>query len=173
MRRKDGGLAFSEQDRIRVWKHHMEEIMNVENVWDERTEVEVVEGPIEKVTCEEVVESMNVTASGKAPGPSEVSIEMIRASGKVGIDVMMKLCQRVMDGEGMPDEWKTSVIVPIYKGKGDALNCGSYRGVKLLEHGMKVVERVLDRRIRDVVEVDNMQFGFMPGRGTTRMLCLL
>ena len=26
--------------------------------------------------------------------------------------MMVKLCQRVLDGRGMPDEWKTSVIVP-------------------------------------------------------------
>ena len=45
------------------------------------------------------------------------------------------------------DNWKTSVIVPIFIGKGDVMSCGSYRGVKLLEHAMKIVERVLERRI--------------------------
>ena len=66
----------------------------------------------------------------------------------------------------MPDEWKTSVIVPIFKGKGDVMSCGSYRGVKLLEHAMKIVERVLERRIRTLVNLNEMQFGFMPGKGT-------
>ena len=42
--------------------------------------------------------------------------------------------------------------------------------MKLLEHGMKIVERVLEKRIRALVEVDDMQFGFMPGRGTTDAL---
>ena len=31
---------------------------------------------------------------------------------------------------------------------------------------MKVVERVLEKRIRDQVKVDEMQFGFMPGKRT-------
>ena len=57
----------------------------------------------------------------------------------------------------MPDEWKTSVIVPIFKGKGDVMSCGSYRGVKLLEHAMKIVERVLERRIRTLVNLNEMQ----------------
>ena len=60
---------------------------------------------------------------------------------------MIELCQRVLDGRGMPDEWKTSVIVPIFKGKSGVTSSGSYREVKLLEHAMKIVERVLERRI--------------------------
>ena len=38
-------------------------------------------------------------------------------------------------------------MLPIYKGKGDVMNCRAYRGVKLLEHGIKIVERVLEKRI--------------------------
>ena len=41
-----------------------------------------------------------------------------------------------------------SLLVHLYKGKGDARECGSYTGVKLLEHGMKVLERILDKRFR-------------------------
>ena len=53
----------------------------------------------------------------KASGFSEVSMEMINASGKVGIDVMIKFYQGVLDGKGMLEDWKTSVMVPIYKEK--------------------------------------------------------
>ena len=56
--------------------------------------------------------------------------------------------------------------MPIYNGKGDVTNCKAYTGVKLLEHGTKIIERILEGRIRALVEVDNMQFGFMPKRGT-------
>ena len=48
---------------------------------------------------------------------------------KVGIDVMMKVCPRVLDGKGMPEDWKTSVMVPIYKRKGNVMNYSAYRGV--------------------------------------------
>ena len=40
------------------------------------------------------------------------------------------------------------------------------RGLKLLEHVMEVLERVLER-IRSQVDINNLQFGFMPGRSTT------
>ena len=63
----------------------------------------------------------------------------------------------------MPDEWKTSVLVPVFKGKGDVRICNTYRGVKLLELVMKILERVLEGKIRELVNIDAMQFGFMPG----------
>ena len=55
------------------------------------------------------------------------------------------------------------MIVPIFKGKGDVMSCGSYREVKLLENAVKIVERVIERRIRTLVNLNEMQFGFMPG----------
>ena len=58
---------------------------------------------------------------------------------------MMELCQHVLDGRGMPDEWKTSVIVPIFKGKSDVMSYESHRGVKLLEHAKKIVETAIMR----------------------------
>ena len=60
--------------------------------------------------------------------------------------------------------------MPIFKGKGDVMSCGSYRGVELLEHAMKIVERVLERRIRTLVNLNEMQFGFMPGKRTVDAL---
>ena len=47
------------------------------------------------------------------------------------------------------------------------MECGSYRGIKLLEHAMKVVQRIFEHRIRQQIEIDDMQFGFMKGKGTT------
>ena len=42
---------------------------------------------------------------GKAAGPSEVSAEMIVASGEIGIGVMVELFQGVLDGRRVPDDW--------------------------------------------------------------------
>ena len=38
--------------------------------------------------------------------------------------------------------------------------------MKLLEHGTKVMERVLENRLHRIVSVDEMQFDFMSERGT-------
>ena len=67
----------------------------------------------------------------------------------------------------MPGD-KSKIYIDIEKG--DVRNCIAYRGIKLLEHAMKIVDRVLERRIRELVNIDSMQFGFMPGRKTTDAL---
>ena len=106
-------------------------IVNEENEWDQMVETNVVEAPVEKVTCKEIVDAIQKMKSGKATGPFEVNVKMIVASGEIGVKLMVDLCQHILDDRGMPDEWKTSAIVPIFKGKGDVVSYGSYRGVKL------------------------------------------
>jgi len=54
----------------------------------------------------------------------------------------------------------------VYQKKVDALDCGSYRGIKLLDQVMKVFERVIEARVRHKVNVDDMQFGCRPGKST-------
>ena len=63
--------------------------------------------------------------------------------------------------------------MPVYKGKGDPLVCVSYRDIKLMEQPMKVLERLLEKRIRCQLSIDNMQFGFMPGKGTTDAIFIM
>ena len=57
-------------------------------------------------------------------------------------------------------------MVPIFKNNGVIWNCNCYGAVKLLEHGMKLVERVLDKGLYGIVIVNEMQFGFMSESGT-------
>ena len=69
----------------------------------------------------------------------------------------------------IPDDWRKSILVNVYNGKGDPHVCGSYIAIKLLEQPMKVLEK----RIRCQVSIDNMQFGFMPGKGTTDAIFIM
>ena len=64
-------------------------------------------------------------------------------------------------------------MVLIIKGKVDVRNYGCYGAVKLLEHGMKVVNRVLEKRLHGIVTVDEMLFDFMLVRGTIDAVFIL
>ena len=58
-------------------------IVNEENDWDRNVEGDAVEGPVVCVIREEVLQASNKTSTGKATGPTDVSWELIAASGGV------------------------------------------------------------------------------------------
>ncbi|KAK3514119.1 hypothetical protein QTP70_005119 [Hemibagrus guttatus] len=78
-----------------------------------------------------------------------------------------ELYTRVLESEKMPEEWRRSVLVPIFKNKGDVQSCGNYSGIKLMSHTMKLWERVVEAKLRKVVEICEQQYGFMPRKSTT------
>jgi hypothetical protein len=63
----------------------------------------------------------------------------------------------------MPNEWRRSILVPIFKNKGDIQSYTNYRGIKLMSHIMKLWERVIEHRLRKLTIVSKNQFCFMPG----------
>ena len=79
---------------------------------------------------------------------------------------MAEICLNVLDGFEMSADWAISIVVPIFKWKGDIRNCSYYGAVKFLEYDMKVVERVFEKRLCGIFPVYEMQFDFMHLRGT-------
>ena len=81
------------------------------------TNADVVLGPIQKVTQVEIINAAKKMELENALGHSEVNTEMIVASGKIEVEVVVKLCQHVLDGKEIPDEQKTRAVVSIHKEK--------------------------------------------------------
>ena len=55
----------------------------------------------------------------------------------------------------MPEEWRISTLILIYKNKGNVQVYENYRGIKILNHTMKLWKRVIERRIRQEVIREN------------------
>ena len=153
---------------LKRWKEYFEKLMNEENNRESRTEEpEVVNEEVNCVNREEVKNAVRRMKKGKAVGPDELPIEVWMCMGKMGIKFLTRLFNRLLMGERMPEEWRRSVLIPIYRNKGDAQCCGNYRGIKLMSHTIKVWEIIVETRLRDRVEISKQQYGFMPGKGTT------
>ena len=104
--------------------------------------------------------------ANKLLDPSEMTSDILKAAGEPVVRHLSEVFRNSMIKEKCPHEWENSTTVPIYKGKGDPLQCNKYRGLRLLEHGMKLWEKILERRLRDVVSISNNQFGFKAGAST-------
>jgi len=74
----------------------------------------------------------------------------------------------------LPEEWKESVIVPIYK-KGDKTDCSNYRGISLLPSMYKILSSILMSRLTAYAEeiIGDHQCGFRHNRSTTdHLFCI-
>ena len=153
-------MSLSEDSKQKAWLKHYQRLLNVEFDWD--PDHLSYQPPVEGLPIPITIPQMK---AGKAPGPSGIVVEMIQAAGDMGPTMICGLTI-ICDGK-VPSDWEQSFIVCLYKGKGDALERGNYRGLKLTEQVMKILERIVDGLIRQLVSIVDSQFGFVPGRGTT------
>ena len=121
-------------------------LLNAEFDWDpdHLSDESPVEGPPIPITIDMVKKAISQMKAGKAPGPSGIVVEMIRAADE-GASVIRDLAAAIIHDGKVPSDWEQSFIVCLYKGKGDALERGNYRGLKLTEQVMKVLERIVDQ----------------------------
>ena len=73
-------------------------------------------------------------------------MELAKALGDEGAIGVLNEAAR----EWIHEEWRTSTITPIYKQKGDPLECNNFRGIQLLSNTLKLWERVVQSRLRKI-----------------------
>lgn len=75
---------------------------------------------------------------------------MIKYIGQKGRQLMfiIYIYNRICREEETPNDWKESLIVPIYKNKGKKKECNNQRGLSLLSTAMKIFQQIVDKRCR-------------------------
>ncbi len=75
--------------------------------------------------------------------PDMIPIEVWKKMGEEGIVFLKKELNEILTS-GIPSSWRLSEVTPLFKGKGSILECSNYRGIKLISHTLKLLERILD-----------------------------
>ena len=157
MKNDAGEMSMSEDSKQKDWLEHYQRLPNVEFDWDpdHLSYQPPVERPRIPITTDMVKKAISQMKAGKAPGPSGILVEMIRAAGGMGTSMIRDLAAAIIRDGKVPSDWEQSFIVCLYKGKGDALERGNYRGLKLTEQVMKILQRIVDGLIRQLVSIDD------------------
>jgi hypothetical protein len=95
-------------------------------------------GGVRRIQESEVKEVLKKMKPGKTIGPDDIPIEVWRCFGDITIMWLTKLFNIIFRSNKMSDEWRRSILVPIFKNKGDIQSCTNYRGIKLMSHTMKL-----------------------------------
>ena len=111
----NGNVMVNSEAVLKRWKEYFEKLMNKENNREPRTEeTEVIDEKVNYVSREEVKNALRRMKKGKAVGPDELPVKVWKCTGEMGIEFLTRLFNRILMGERMPEEWRRSVLIPIY-----------------------------------------------------------
>jgi hypothetical protein len=89
-------------------------------------------------------------------GAHKISADLIQIGGETLRSEFRKFIHSVWNKEELLEQWKESIIVPIYK-KSNKTDCSNYRGISLLSTSYKILPNILLSRL--TAYVDNVIWG--------------
>ena len=128
-------------------------------------------------TAEEIEKRVKFLKNGKSAGCDGILNEYIKHSYKQLMPLYVSLFIKILQEGQIPEDWLLGLIVPLYKNKGDAKDSNNYRGITLLSCVGKLFTSVLNSRLYDFCESNNilkeLQAGFRSGYSTNDHIFLL
>ena len=177
-----GNLVSDKKTKAECWKDYYTQLLNQPSVMPtaELTHLAAAAVADPDINCaepteDEVAQAIRRLKGGKAPGLCGITAEMIKASGRYGVQWLTKIIRAVWNSGEIPPDWRKGVILPFYKGKGSRKECKNYRGITLLSVPGKVFALVLLNRVKDrlLLMRRQEQSGFTPGRSTVDRISTL
>ena len=178
--KEDGTLTTSTQESLTTWRAHFNALLNppktVESVdsgpyslntltndHSPPTDDDTLNRPIE---MEEVQLAIAQLQDNKSPGPDHICPSIIKDD--IVLRYLHKLFQRCFESGTVPPAWLNSTLQPIYKGKGNKHDPNNYRGITLQSCIAKAFAKVINNRLGNYLEANNLlheeQNGFRKGR---------
>ena len=126
-----------------------------------QTDIQIAEPLVLESSAFEVEMAIKKLKRHKSPGNDQIPAELIKAGGRTFLYEIRKLIIPIWNKEELPEEWKESIIVPIYR-KGDKIDCSNYRGISLLLTTYKILSNILLSRLNPNAEeiIGDHQYGF-------------
>jgi len=157
------------------WRNHFSQLLNVHVLNDVRqTEIHTAEPRVTELSAHVFELAIEKLKSHKSPGIDQIPAEVMKAGSQTIHYEIHQLIISIWIWEEFPEEWKESIIVPIYK-KGDKTDCSNYWGKLLLPTTYKILFIILLSRLTPyaVEIIGGHQCGFRCNRSTTdHMFCI-
>ena len=115
----------------------------------------------------EVKSAVKQSKKGKAPGPDNITIDLIDAAGDIINDKLATLFNECLIQSKVPEIWNEAIIILLHK-KGDQKNISNYRPISLLNNIYKLFTKIITNRITRTLEENQPreQAGFRRGFST-------
>ena len=87
----------------------------------------------------------------KASGGDEIPVELFQILKDDSLEVLHAICQQILKTQQWPQDWKTSVFIPIPE-KDNAKECSNSCTVALISHASKVMLKSLQARLQQYMK---------------------
>ncbi|XP_063585836.1 uncharacterized protein LOC134763209 [Penaeus indicus] len=174
----EGELIKDRCKQMKRWAEHYQELYSrettitstaLENTQSLSPMVELDTPP----TIEELSKAVDNLANGKAPGSDNIPPEVIKAAkGSSLLQHLHELLMQCWEEGAVPKDMRDTMIVTLYKNKGERSDCNNYRGISLLSIVGKAFARVALNRLQLLAEriYPEAQCGFRAARSTIDMV---
>ena len=129
-----------------------------------------------KITTEEIYNTIK-SFKNNTPGHSNINKTILTKLPKSAIESLTIIFNHTYSAGYFPHKFKGAIIKLIPKPNKPSTDPLSYRPISLLEVPGKILEKILNKRLRTYIEVNNIlpptQHGFRPNRGTDTALALI
>ena len=95
----------------------------------------------------EVKWALGSIITNKASGGDGIPVELFQVLKDDAVKVLRSICQQIWKTQRWPQDWKSSVFIPIPK-KGNAKECSNYHTIALMSHAGKVMLKILQARLQ-------------------------
>ena len=126
-----------------------------------------------EITKKEMKKSIKKLQRGKATGPDKIPNEAIIEANETTNEILRHQLNKILTNQQIPDEWQHGEIIRLYKGKGKKGMCSNERGITLASNIGKLFERIINERLKTIVEITDAQAGGRAGSATTDHLLIL
>ena len=132
-----GDLVRDSHSILAKWSNNFSQLLNIYGVSEVRqTEIHTTETLVPEPSTFGFEMAFEKLKRHKSPGIDQIPAGCIKAEGRTNRPEIHKPINSVWNKEEMPEEWKESIIVPIYKN-------GDKRGISLLPTMYKILSNIL------------------------------
>ena len=117
IKNEEGDVMCSTGDIQSRWKQYFEQLLNEENQRTVYGDGVPNYGVTREIGRQEVKDALERMKNGKATGPDEIPAEAWKSLGEFGIDMLWDLMKKIRKKEKMPQKWRKSFLIPIFKEK--------------------------------------------------------
>ena len=122
---EQGHFLTNRRQVLDRWRGHYKQMSTKEFPHPKIPRLKRTQGPVQQITTEEVERALRKMNSGKATGPDDLAAELWKSQRWTPAQWLAQLFNKIIEERKIPEDWRRSTTVPIWKGKGNPADCAS------------------------------------------------